>query len=87
MTVVYVVAFWLPGCTSTKEDLVEAVVGEELVDEEPLVFFMQRPSRRTKFLCWSFANRTTSFFISTCPCCEVADNLFTAISCPFCSVP
>ena len=47
----------------------------------------QNPSNLTKFLCSSFATNKTSFLNSFSPWPEVLDSLFTAITCPFDSVP
>ena len=47
----------------------------------------QKPRSLTKFRCWSLATNKTSFLNSRSPCLESLDNLFTAISCPFESLP
>ena len=46
-----------------------------------------KPKSLTKFLCWSLANKRTSFLNSMFPCPESLDNLFTAISWPFGNFP
>jgi len=42
--------------------------------------WMQQPSNRTRFLCWSLAISITSFLNSSRPCTDVFESLLTAIS-------
>lgn len=48
---------------------------------------MQQPRSLTRFRCWSLAISFTSFLNSSIPCFESLESLFTAISCPFESLP
>ena len=66
----------------TKNEGVQAFVGHVVISQH--LFFLLNATTKilTRFLCWSFAIKTTSFLNSSFPCLELFDRLFTTICCP-----